>query len=241
MGLFDKKYCDFCGEKLGLFGHTTLKDGYICKTCAAQISHWWSIGKKTSVADIHEHLMYRTENKARVAEFRVTRTIGDNCKVLFDDGARRLMITSSNDLSKSNPDVFDFDDVTSARWDVDESRSEITYKTEKSAFTSYDPKRYNYNYNFYVTVYVKNPYFDTIRFKVNSSYVSIDPWAEGEAKEAAIRATHNQSYYGFGVKPAQPAAPSGPIDKYTPDTEGNEDYQQYRALCEEIVYNLNNK
>ena len=241
MGLFDKKYCDFCGEKLGLFGHTTLKDGYICKTCAAQISHWWSIGKKTSVADIHEHLMYRSENKAKVAEFRVTRTIGDNTKVLFDDDARRLMITSATDFAKANPDVFDFDDVTFARWDVDESKSEITHKTEKSAFTSYDPKRYTYNYNFYVTVYVKNPYFDTIRFKVNSNYVSIDPYAEGEAKEAEIRASHNQSYYGYGVKPPVHQAPQGPIDKYTPNIAENEDYQNYKALCEEIVYSINNK
>ena len=240
MGLFDKKYCEFCGEKLGIFGHTTLKDGYICKKCAAQISHWWSIGKQTSVADIHEHLMYRSENKAKVEAFRVTRTIGDNTKILFDDEARRLMITASNDFTKSNPDVFDYDDVTSARWDVNESRTEITYKTEKSSFTSYDPKRYTYRYDFYVTAYVKNPYFDTVRFKVNSSYVSIDPWAEGEAKEAAARATHHQSVYGYGIQPPK-QAPIGPVDKYTPDIEHNEDYQNYRALCEEIVYALCNK
>lgn len=239
-GLFEKKFCDFCGEKLGVFGHTTLKDGYICKKCASQISHWWSIGKTTSVADIHEHLMYRKENLPKVEAFRVTRSLGDSCKVLFDDDARKIMITSSSDLTKANPDVFDFDDVTSARWDVSESKSEITYKTEKSAFTSYDPKRYTYRYDFYITVYVKNPYFDTVRFKVNSGYVSIDPYAEGEAKEAAIRATHHQSVYGYGIKPPTHAA-NEYVDKYTPDTEGNEDYQAYKALCEEIVGALCNK
>ena len=66
MGLFSKKYCEFCGEKLGLFGNTTLKDGYMCKNCARQISHWWSVGKSNTVAEMYEHIMYRNENKKKV-------------------------------------------------------------------------------------------------------------------------------------------------------------------------------
>lgn len=27
MGLFDKKYCDFCGEKIGILGIRKLEDG----------------------------------------------------------------------------------------------------------------------------------------------------------------------------------------------------------------------
>ena len=27
MGLFDKKYCDICGEKIGLLGNRKLEDG----------------------------------------------------------------------------------------------------------------------------------------------------------------------------------------------------------------------
>lgn len=27
MGLFDKKYCDICGEKIGLLGNRKLDDG----------------------------------------------------------------------------------------------------------------------------------------------------------------------------------------------------------------------
>ena len=27
MGLFDKKYCDVCGEKIGLLGNKKLEDG----------------------------------------------------------------------------------------------------------------------------------------------------------------------------------------------------------------------
>lgn len=247
MGLFDKKFCDFCGEKLGLFGYTTLSDGRICKNCASRISYWWSIGKKTSVADIHEHFYYREDNKAKVAEFRVSRSLGDYFKVLVDDDARRVMITSASDFTKANPDVFEFADITSARYDIEESKSELRTTDKDGKSVSYEPKRYEYRYDFYITAYVKNPYFDTLRFKINRSYVTIDPYAEGEAREAKLKAeapqqtivTHRQTQYGFGVSAPQATvvsvAPDIHVDRYTPDTENNEDYQTYKKMAEEIV------
>ena len=30
MGLFEKKYCDICGEKIGLLGNRKLEDGNMC-------------------------------------------------------------------------------------------------------------------------------------------------------------------------------------------------------------------
>ena len=225
MGLFDKKFCEFCGEKIGLFGYTTLKDGHICKKCAAKLSPWWSIGKKTSAADVHEHLYYREDNKAKVAEFRVTRSLGDSTKVLVDDGARRVMITSANDLAKTNPDVFEFSDITSARLDIEESKMELKAKDKNGRMVSYEPKRYEYRYNFYITAYVKNPYFDTIRFRVNSRSVAISPYAEYEAKQAEYRELQLKH---LGARPV-----TG--DPYTPNIEENEEYQACKAAGEEIV------
>lgn len=37
MGFFDKKYCDVCGEKIGLLGNRKLEDGNLCKNCAAKL------------------------------------------------------------------------------------------------------------------------------------------------------------------------------------------------------------
>ncbi len=31
MGLFDKKYCSICGEKIGFLGNRKLEDGNLCK------------------------------------------------------------------------------------------------------------------------------------------------------------------------------------------------------------------
>ncbi len=42
MGLFDKKYCSICGEKIGLLGNRKLEDGNLCKDCAKQLSPWFS-------------------------------------------------------------------------------------------------------------------------------------------------------------------------------------------------------
>lgn len=231
MGLFKKEYCEFCGEKIGLFGKTTLKDGLMCKECAAQISPWWSVGKATTVADVYEHRIYRDENKQKVADFKVTRSLGDYYKVLIDDESRRVMITTSTDFVKANPDVINFEDITSARWDVQESRSEIYNKDKDGKSVSFEPKHYDYHYDFYVTIYVKNPYFDTIRFKVNRSYVSIKPWEEYEAKEAEYRALQMKH---MGAKPL-----TG--DRNTPNIEENEDYQEYKAVAEELVAFFNNK
>ena len=40
MGLFDKKICDICGEKIGLLGNRKLDDGNLCKDCAKKLSPW---------------------------------------------------------------------------------------------------------------------------------------------------------------------------------------------------------
>ena len=37
MGLFDKKICDICGEKIGLLGNRKLDDGNLCKDEGADI------------------------------------------------------------------------------------------------------------------------------------------------------------------------------------------------------------
>ena len=216
MGLFTKKYCEFCGEKLGLFGNTTLKDGYMCKQCAKKISPWYSVGKSNTVADLYEHFMYRDANKEKVEEFSVKAVMGEYTKIYVDTDANRIMVTSNPDYKKANPDVIDLDDVTSARYDVQESKTELKTKDEKGLSVSYEPKRYEYRYDFYVTLYVKNPYFSSMRFKVNSSYVYIDPWAESE---------------GLPVFAA--------VDRYTPNVDTNEDYQAYKAMAEEIVNYFN--
>ena len=76
MGLFSKKYCEFCGEKLGLFGNTTLKDGYMCKNCARKLSPWMTDRRECTVEEIKRHLMYRAQNQRVLAGVRPDAAVG---------------------------------------------------------------------------------------------------------------------------------------------------------------------
>ena len=56
MGLFDKKYCDFCGEKIGLLGNRKLEDGNMCKDCAKKLSPFCDDRRHSTVEHIKAHL-----------------------------------------------------------------------------------------------------------------------------------------------------------------------------------------
>ena len=68
-----------------------------------------------------------------------------------------------------------FADVTGCNLDIDESRSELTREDKDGKEVSYNPPRYEYSYDFYITIFVNNPYFNEMRFQVNSSSIDITP------------------------------------------------------------------
>ena len=173
MGLFDKKYCDICHNKIGLLGNRKLEDGNLCKECAAKLSPWFSERRKSTVADIAEQLAYRENNRAAVADFHVTRSLGRNTKVLLDEDARKFMVTSAKNLAEANPDVLEYSQVTGCELDVDEHRNELKHADKDGRQVSFVPPRYDYSYDFYVNLYVNHPYFDTMRFRLNSSSVKV--------------------------------------------------------------------
>lgn len=63
MGLFDKKNCDICGEKIGLLGNRKLDDGNLCKNCASKLSPWFEERRHSTVEDIKRQLEYREKTK----------------------------------------------------------------------------------------------------------------------------------------------------------------------------------
>lgn len=142
MGLFDKKYCDICGEKIGLLGNRKLEDGNLCKNCAKKLSPWFSDRRQSTVAEIQEQLAYREANREKVTAFRTTRTLGENTKVLLDEDVGLFMVTAARNLEDANPDVLAFSDVTGCKLDIDESKTEIEYKDKEGNRQSFSPRRY---------------------------------------------------------------------------------------------------
>ncbi len=172
--LFDKKECSICGGEIGLLGNRKLEDGNLCKTCAAKLSPWFSNRRQSTVEEIQEQLAYREANQAKVSAFRITRTLGERTKVLLDEDAGLFMVTSARDLEDANPDVLAFSDVTGCRLDIDESKTEIEYRDAEGERKSFNPPRYAYSYDFYIVINVNNPYFNEIRFQLNSEAVDND-------------------------------------------------------------------
>ena len=181
--LFEKKECSVCRGEIGLFGNRKLEDGNLCKECAGKLSPWFDDRRHSTVDQIKEQLEYREANRAKVDAFCVTRTLGEDMKVLLDEDAGQFMVTDSNRLAEANPDVLSFSDVTGCVLDIDEDRSELTREGEDGEEISYNPPRYEYDYDFHVVIHVRNPYFDEIRFRLNGSDVTVE---EGTGQNAAM-------------------------------------------------------
>lgn len=177
MGLFDKKYCDICGEKIGLLGNRKLEDGNLCKDCAKKLSPWFSDRRSSTIAEIREQLAWREANRERTAQFCTTRTFGERTKLLLDEQHLWFTVTRAKNPTEDNSDVLDFSVVTGCRMDIDETLNELKHESKdregKTVRKSYNPPRYEYYYDFYIIISVNVPYFTEIKFQLNDGRVYI--------------------------------------------------------------------
>ncbi len=226
MGLFDKKYCDICGEKIGLLGNRKLEDGNLCKDCAKKLSPWFSDRRRSTVEDIKGQLAYREENREKAAQFRTTRSFGEDRKVLLDEDHRWFTVTRARDLAEANPDILDFDAITGCRMDIDESRTELTHEDADGKDVSYVPPRYEYSYDFFLIITVRHPYFDEMRFSLNSSSVYYEP------QKLPQRAPMSHAPMD------RPSGRPKMINASRVDPEDCAEYRKYRQMGDEICQAL---
>ena len=226
MGLFDKKYCDICGEKIGLLGNRKLEDGNLCKDCAKKLSPWFSDRRRSTVKDIKGQLAYREENREKAAQFRTTRSFGEDWKVLLDEDHRWFTVTRARDLAEANPDILDFDAITGCRMDIDESRTELTHEDADGKDVSYVPPRYEYSYDFFLVISVRHPYFDEMRFSLNSSSVYYEP------QKLPQRAPMSHAPMD------RPSGRPKMINASRVDPEDCAEYRKYRQMGDEICQAL---
>ena len=165
MGLFDKKFCDVCGEKIGMLGNRKLADGNLCKNCASKLSPFFSERKQSTVAEIKQQLEYRELNAKLLETFNPTRVLGEGTKVYIDD-SKGMFAVSHRDYKKDNADLIEFNAVTNVRTELDEDRDEIFTTDADGNEVSYNPPRYEYKYELAVVINVANPYFNEIKFDI---------------------------------------------------------------------------
>ena len=174
MGLFDKKNCDICGDKIGLLGNRKLKDGNLCKNCAKKLSPFFDDRRGSTVEQIRDHLEYRERNKNVLAAFRPTRTIGKHGKKLYVDESKGQFVVARDYNDGENHDVINLSQVTNCYMDLDEHRTEEETTDSQGNQVSYNPPRYKFSYDYYVYIMVNSPYFDEIKIKTNNFQVNQD-------------------------------------------------------------------
>lgn len=170
MGLFDKKFCDICGEKIGMLGNRKLEDGNMCKDCAKKLSPFCDDRRHSTLEQMKAHLQYREENKAVLRAFSPTLTLGEDKKIYIDQMKGNFVVSRNRPGSwdEENPDVMPIASITSCGLDIDEDRDEIYMKNGQGQNVSYNPPRYNFYYNFKLKFLVSNPYFDDFEVKLNN-------------------------------------------------------------------------
>lgn len=191
MGLFDKKFCDICGGKIGFLGNRKLEDGNLCKECAGKLSPFFSERRSSTVAEIKEQLAYREANEQVVADFNPTKVIGGSMKLYFDEDKKQWLATRAHSWRSVNPDVLSFSQVTGCNIDIDEDRRELTRKDAEGKEVSFNPPRYEYYYDFFMTIHVNSPWFSQIRFQVNDEEIKTRgsiAYREMQAKADEIKA-----------------------------------------------------
>ena len=169
MGLFDKKYCDVCGEKIGLLGSRKLEDGNLCKECASKLSPFFSDRRRSTVEEIKQQLAYREENEKKLSSFNPSLIYGDRTKIYIDMNAGKFIVTRASDWRRANPDLIDLSQVTSCRADIEEHKDEIFLETQDGKRESYSPPRYECEYEFKIEIQVNSPWFSEIEFELSEN------------------------------------------------------------------------
>ncbi|MCQ2407110.1 MAG: DUF4428 domain-containing protein [Oscillospiraceae bacterium] len=173
MGLFDKKYCDVCGEKIGLLGNRKLEDGNLCKSCASKLSPWFTGRRHSALANIKCQIEDREANKARVAAFRRSQKLGSDGRALYlDEVQGSFAVCYESDWKTGNPDILPLSAVTACRYECEEHRTERKRRDANGNMVSFTPPVYDYSYDYHIVIDVDHPYIDELKFRVNNMSIN---------------------------------------------------------------------
>ena len=168
MGLFDKKYCDICGEKIGFLGNRKLEDGNLCKACAGKLSPLFRERRNSTVEEIRAQLAYRAENAEKLKSFQPRMIFGTDEKIYLDLTAKQLIVTAVEDFTEDNPDIIDASQIISFETEIEDNEEELFFTDKEGNEKSYNPPKYQYAYEFHITLKIDSPWFDEIRVDLNN-------------------------------------------------------------------------
>ena len=206
MGLFDKKFCDICGEKIGLLGNRKLEDGNLCKNCARKLSPFFSERRHSTVDDIRRQLAYREENQRQLVNIHPTLVFGNRLRIRVDTAQRKFVICRAEDWRGENPDIIDLSQVRSVTTDIREDKEELFYEDQDGNKKSYYPPRYECEYAFLLNIVVDSPWFDEIRVELSEGSRPDSPYTDLYRQYQAQISQAVQVLMGNGPSMGQQAA-----------------------------------
>ncbi len=118
MALFEKKFCDICGEKVNALTRQKLSDGYLCSDCKHKLSSLSNGWKSRTVNDVKNHLEQREQNKLKYAQFQQSASAGSQEQLVVDFNNRKFYFAIGRDFKNSNPEIFDFSQLSAYYIDV---------------------------------------------------------------------------------------------------------------------------
>lgn len=200
MGLFDKKYCDICGEKVGLLGAHQLSDGLLCSDCMSKLSPYLDLHGNFSVDDVRQMLEEREENREKLQSFKPNKCFGVGTQMYLDEKQGSFVMANSQNFTAENPDLFSLADITGARLDIPQSRQELYRRDYNGNRVPYNPRRYSYSYDFCIYITLDHPYARELKLKLNrstvdgSDHMSCQKYKDdGDAIVQYLRLAHLQS------------------------------------------------
>jgi len=227
MGLFDKKYCDICGEKISFLGNRKLSDGNMCKKCAEKLSPFFSERRESTIEQIKEQLAYRENNKTEVENFHVSKMWGKSRYLFIDEEKGNFIVNFTKDHKEDNPDVIPISAITGITVDVTENRTEKKTQDKDGKFISYRPPRFDNYYAVYFKITVNHPYFDEIEFKISDDITipsvgseKVDPSMSVQYREAILMADEMKNALQSTAKPKQPVKCPACGATTVPDAKG---------------------
>ena len=187
MGLFSKKNCCICGEKVGLLGGLKLKNGDLCKECKKKLSPFFEDSKESTVEDIKNQISAREENYKQLDNLEINKIYGEFGVILIDETNKKFValkdtsdslfgnqrkVNSIEDVKDKNPDIIDFKDIEDVEIKIVQTNREEK-QTINGEQVSYDPKHYTYMINFDVIIKVNHPYIKVIRLSLKEGTIQI--------------------------------------------------------------------
>lgn len=205
MGLFSKKECSICGEKIGMLSGMKLKDGDLCKECKKKLSPFFLDGKDSTVEEIKNQIAAREENYKQLDNLEINKIYGEFGVILIDEKNKKFVAVADTsdslfgsqkevkgieDIKDKNPDIIDFKDIE----DV-EIKVMVTSREEKQTIdgqqVSYDPPHFTYMIGYDIIIKLKHPYLRLMRISIKNGTVQIynegrrlqDDYVEGFVKD----------------------------------------------------------